>query len=1023
MPVIRQKQSVVNSPVGVARIDTGESQLWQQVAQTADTIRGIVVEDAARKAEIKGVDVAKAVETERLITIDPESGKPEALNIPEGFGTIAADAYRSVVDRRFEDSMDGELRLKAKELAAKHSFSPEAYGTAMSQYIESMSDNAVGKYKQFVVENGTKYLAATKANLQEKARSRARAASANAIASSLEEGVSSAYSLALTGNFEEAARIGEREIAHVSNGTRAGLLKSNAAVKAAAQLDEGIAKGGVEYIISKTTTSAERNAVGLAVRTHGNNMAGVPAELRDDVKRVIDHISPKNIEGVLRHSSVVSADYNAVERDMIAASKAEAEANARNLKIQLGDGILGAGTYASTVATQAFNSDNPLDVGSGVGVAVQAFGPFLTDTNASFLSGSITEAQRDSNITEARQSFLRPFLIEAAAEGNASELAVAIQTRNPKDMENLTPKQKALVAALDNVPIFNPLEDMGFVTTELSRSTNSIRESRDKQQNAFKLNNDVTALGEFAQFGAMTEDAYTAMEKRITDAVGVFITDTQATSALARLNRQRAFGVVEVFSAGANSSDLNNLSTYIDSQGQRTAGMSPSVIEAGNKILSMTNADDVNPLTGRIDGLKVKIAKAEADNQKAEERRIKVMNVLGGNGRADDPSDQRIVQEALDEAGIDLTQFDNLPDNVKSRVDFLLKTAPPTSLLNNLNDIASGLEVKNSEAWLNIFARMQSDITSTGGTINRFGKSLNADTVELLLDVNQIRITTGGNVGQIAQTLIERRNDPKAKINMKIQLNNQTPTEYTMGRVKSDPIVASELAPVVEYLALTGKSQSQINDRIDAIVSQMYRETEFIADPRSPMGFIKMSRFSLEATFPDEGEREAFVKTIESQLPTGYSLYGNQINGQRVNANAYAQLAMPQKDIDAGLLSPDTRQVYLVPDESSAGVTYYAYFVDENKELQPLIYDVTPVSRKGEKTTPVRTFPAFDKSETEQYRIQAAADRAAEFEESKNAEEIRLEGERKAYERVLGKSNQMRLETPSQAMQRTFTGR
>ena len=1022
MPVIRQKQSVVNSPVGVARIDTGESQLWQQVARTADTIRGIVVEDAARKAEIKGVDVAKAVETERLITIDPESGKPEALNIPEGFGTIAADAYRSVVDRRFEDSMDGELRLKAKELAAKHSFSPEAYGTAMSQYIESMSDNAVGKYKQFVVENGTRYLAATKANLQQKARSRARAANANAIASSLEQGVSSAYSLALTGNLEDAALLGERAIGDVTNGTRAGLLKSNAPVKAAAQFDQEIAKGGVEYIISQTKSSVDRNAVALAIRTYGNNMAGVPAELRDDVKRVINHISPKNIEGVLRHSDVVSADYNAVERDMIAASKAEAEVNARNLELKLTDGILGAGTYSSNVVTQAFGSDNPLDVGSGVGVAVQAFGPFITDINARFRSDpTYTEAQRDSDLTEVRQSFLRPFLIAAAAEGNASELAVAIQTRNPKDMENLTPKQKALVAALDNVPIFNPLEDMGFVTTELSRSTNSIRESRDKQKNAFQLDKDLTALGDFAQFGAMTDDAYTAMEKRITDAVGVFITDTQATSQLARLNRQRAFGVVEVFSAGANSFDLNNLATYIDSQGQRTAGMSPSVIEAGNKILSMTNADDVDALTGKIGGLRVTIAQAEAESQKAEQLEIKVTNVLNGNGRADDPKDQEIVQKALDKEGIDLTQFDNLPDNVKSRVYFLLKTVPPTSLLNNLNDIASGLEVKNSEAWLNIFARMQSDITSTGGTINRFGKSLSADTVELLLDVNQIRITTGGNVGQIAQTLIERRNDPKARINMETQLGNQTPTQYTMGRVKSDPIVASELAPVVEYLALTGKSQSQINDRIDTIVKQMYRETEFIADPRMPVGSIKMSRFSLEATFPDEGEREAFIETIESQLPTGYSLYGNQIN--RTNASAYAQFAMPQKDIDAGLLSPDTRQVYLVPDESSAGVIYYAYFVDQNKELQPLIYDVTPVSRKGEKTTPVRTFPAFDKSETEQYRIQAAADRAAELEESNDAEEIRLERERKAYERVLGKSNQMRLETPSQAMQRTLTGR
>ena len=986
MPVIRQKQSVVNSPVGVARIDTGESQLWQQVAQTADTIRGIVVEDAARKAEIKGVDVAKAVETERLITIDPESGKPEALNIPEGFGTIAADAYRSVVDRRFEDSMDGELRLKAKELAAKHSFSPEAYGTAMSQYIESMSDNAVGKYKQFVVENGTKYLAATKANLQEKARSRARAANANAIASSLEEGVSSAYSLALTGNFEEAARIGEREIAHVGNGTRAGLLKSNAAVKAAAQLDQGIATGGIEFIISKTQNAAERNAVGLALRTYGNNMDGVPAELRDDVKRVINHISPKNIEGVLRHSRAVSADYNAVERDMIAASKAEAEVNARRLEIQLGNSISDAGTYTSSVATQAFDSDNPHDVGSGVGLAVQKFGQFNTNINSRFLGDtSYTEAQRDSDLKEARQSILRPFLIEAADEGNASELAVAIQTRNPKDMENLTPKQKALVGALDNVPIFNPLEDMGFVTTELSRSTNSIRESRGKQQSAFKLTQEVTALGEFAQFGAMTDDAYTAMEKRITDAVGVSITPTQATSELARLNRQRAFGEVEIFSAGANSSDLNNLATYIDSQGQRTAGMSPSVIEAGNKILSMTNADDVDALTGKIGGLRVTIASQEADDQKVLEQQQNVTRILGGGGRPNSTKDQNMVQEMLDDVGVDLTQFDSFPDDKKSQVYSLIKTVPPTSLLNNLNDIASGVEVPSSEAWLNLFARMESDITSTGGTINRFGDSLGVGTVEFLRDVNQIRMTIGGNAGEIAQKLRDMRSDPKSKINLDTQLEKMTPTEYVMDYASSDPIVATELAPAVEYLARTGKSQSQINNRLDTLIDQKYPESEFIADPRFPVGSIKRSRYSLAAVFPDDGEQTAFTQAVESQLPAGYSLFGDKMNTQAAGAQAFSQFARSQEDVDAASLPTDNKQVYLVPDESTAGVTYFAYFVDQNRELQPLIYD-----KDG-----VRTFPAFDKSETEQYRAQAAADRAAELEESMDVREKMLKAVRR----------------------------
>jgi hypothetical protein len=996
MPVIRQKQSVLNSPVGVARIDTGASQLWQQVAQTADTIRGIAVEDATRKARIKGADTAKAVEAARLTTINPESGEPEALSVPEGFGTIAADAYRNVVNQRFENSMDDELRLKAKELAMKHSLNPEAYGKAMSQYIESMSANAVGQYKQFVIENGTRYLASTKTNLQEKAMVRARAANANAIADAVDQGVNSAYSTALTGNFEDAALLGEREIVNVTNGTRAGLLKSGASSKAAAQFDEAIAKGGIEYILSKTQTSVDRNAVDLAIRTRGNNMSGVPAELRDDVKNVINHISPKNIEGVLRHSNVVGADYNAVERDVIAASQAEAEAKARRAEVQYGGSIADAGSFSSGVAVEAFTTDSVYDVNSGVNIANQKFRTLTSNVNSRFLNdSSYTETQRDADLKEARQSILRPFLIEAAAEGNAAELAVAIQTRNPKDMENLTPKQKAFVGSLGNAAILNPLEDMGFVRSELSASTNSIREARDSERAKFQLTQEVTNLGETAEFGGITEDAYTAMEKRLKDAVGVSMTSVQANSELARLNRQRAFGELNLFSAGATSSDLNNLATYIDSQGQRTAGMSESVIDAGNKILSMTGADDIDALTGKIGGLRVTIANQEAANQKVLEQQQNVTRILGGGGRADSTSDQNMVQEILDDVGVDLTQFESFSDKQKSKVYSLIKTVPPTSLLNNLNDIASGVEVPSSEAWLNLFARMESDITSTGGTINRFGDSLGVGTVEFLRDVNQIRMTVGGNAGEIAQRLRDMRSDPKSKINLDTQLETMTPTEYVMDYASSDPIVATELAPAVEYLARTGKSQSQINNRLDTLIDQKYPETEFIADPRFPVGSIKRSRYSLDAVFPDEGEKTAFTQAVESQLPTGYSLFGDQMNAQAAGAEAFSQFAQSQEDVDAASLPTDNKQVYLVPDESTAGVTYFAYFVDENSELQPLIYDVTPVSRKGEKVKPVRFFPSFDESDIESYRRQAAANRVAAFEESLDSGEQMLEALRK----------------------------
>lgn len=1019
--VIKQRAQVFNKPVGVIRTQGGAQQLGQTISNVAGTLTQQAYKIAAEDAQKRGIDVAQSVEEKNLLTFDPETGKPEVFSPPPAFGRIAASAYQDVIDKRFTDSMNSELQLKAKEISLKYQYNPDAYDSVFSDYIGAMSENATGKYKQFIESTGADYLARTKLNIQSRVQSRARANLARSAASSAAQGAENAYELALNGGFvlregeevSETQQILSTEVGNVSKAVSTNLLKVGADQKTKDLISLSTARGGVEYLISQTETSAERNALELAIRTRGREVSGVPQGLRSQLNDLLPYIDGGNAGKVLTHASGVSADYNAVERDMIAASQVKAEARARLYEVQFGSSTEGAGLFSSSVAVETFSAEGAYDVAAGVGIASEKFRSLADDVNSRFLSdSSYTETQRDADLKEARQSILRPFLIQAAADGNASELAVAIQTRNPRDMESLTPKQKAFVSSLGNAKILNPIEDMGFVRSELSASQNSIREARDKERAQFKLTQEVTNLGEVAEFGGITEDAYTAMQRRITNSVGVSMTSVQAKSELARLNRQRAFGELNLFSAGATSSALNNLSTYIDSQGQRTAGMSESVIEAGNKILSMTGADDIDALTGKIGGLRVTIANQEAADQKVLEQQQDVTRILGGGGRSNSTKDQKMVQEMLDDIGVDLTQFDSFPDDQKSQVYALIRTVPPTSLLNNLNDIASGVEVPSSEAWLNIFARMESDITSTGGTINRFGKSLNADTVEFLLDVNQIRITTGGNVGQIAQMLRERRNDPKSKINMNIQLDEKTPTEYAMGRVKSDPIVAYELAPVVEYLALTGKSQSQINDRIDTLIDQKYPKSEFIADPRFPVGSIKRSRYSFVAVFPDEGERTAFTQAVEGQLPAGYSLFGDQINNQAGTAKAYANFAPSQEALDNINNAPtDIKQVYLVPDESTAGVTYFTYFVNENRELQPLIYD-----KDG-----VRTFPAFDKSETEQYRAQAATDRAAKLREDMDAEELRLEGERASFQRVLKRrsDNEMTLETPSQAMKRT----
>jgi hypothetical protein len=273
-----------------------------------------------------------------------------------------------------------------------------------------------------------------------------------------------------------------------------------------------------------------------------------------------------------------------------------------------------------------------------------------------------------------------------------------------------------------------------------------------------------------------------------------------------------------------------------------------------------------------------------------------------------------------------LAQFDQLPETQRAAALSIMKSVPSQGLIDKLDQIGSGLQVANAEQYLDLFAALSNDPTETGVFISRFGNAISPKDAQLLTDIHQIRLATGGSVNEIATTLIERQSDPKSRVNMDVVLKKMTPTAYALGQI-GDPIIAEELASVVEYMALTGKSASQINSVLSSTVDSKYAKSRFIADPRFPAGSIKKSRYSLEAVFPEKDDRNAFVTRVNEQLPSGYSLIPN--------------------------LDADEKRVMLVPDESTAGLNYFAYFVDENEELRPLI-----IEQDGQPM-----WPTFDRSD------------------------------------------------------------
>lgn len=978
MAVIRQQTQVFNKPVGVVRAASGSQELGRQISRAAGTITDIAFEIASEDAQKKGIEAARAVEESRLQTFNPETGRPEAYKAPEGMGRIAAQAYQSVIDKRFEDSIQNEMRNKAQEIAIKYPYDANTYSEVMSDYIAQMSQNAGGQYSQYINEVGSQFLASTRLNIQERAAARARQNLADGIVTRQDQAVDEAYNMAASGQFyttdgvNPAQSFIEIEAGNVANGVSSGLIKRGSDAKARTALMESTARGAVDYIMAKTKTSADRNAVSLAIRTRGKNLDAVPQELREAVSNLAQFIQDPDVAGnIVSHANTVSSEYDAVERDQIAVLKAEAERKAREQLLNMDDTVSNLSMIAGYRAQASFSeideSGQPLPyaVSSTVASIDSAYQRELSKIRSAYVAGGITDDVRKSRTKDARQSLLRPMLIEAAAQGNVEEFRVAAISNNPQDMAKLTSAQREFIASMHNSNLFDPNEDAGFVREVVAGNINSVRISREKERMKAQLFDEVSKFSSDAVAGNVDENTYKDIVTRINSEIGTSLTADQRESLLKSIRVGVASGLIVNGTSNMRSTDLNSLSLFVESAGKKRSNMTEAQIKLGQEIVDATKPEDVDAVTGQIDGLRVKAKQKEDALEREATAARERARVLSGGGNGNVAGDRKIVDDILETAGIDLRD----PSSQTAQVYSLLRSAPSEKMLLDLKKIADGGAVPGAETLLNHFARMYNDPTASGAQINRFLGSLSHDDAAFLNDVNEIRSTVGGNVADIAMMLRDRRNDPKSRIQAEITLGGKKPadfaTEYTDGFFSSpDPFIGKELAAVAEYYALTGKSRDEIHSRLGTIIDTTYAEAKYVADPRRPLGTMKRSAQSLEAMIPDDDDRTEFLRIIESQLPTGYSLFAKTYSKDEAIDLAGSQ----GMDI---ISKPDSeKRVYLVPLGEGRNVTYLVHYVDDSNELKPLIY--TPASRSGEPSQPV--YPAFDLSELDDYRAKKSAD-------------------------------------------------
>ena len=173
MAVIREKRQFQNRRIGIVRSDTGAENYYKTISNAADTLTEIAFKEAGRVAQKEGKELAESASTKSLRTINPETGKPQAYNVPENFGSVAEAAYEEVLDRRFISDIDQQIKDRGRELALKYQNDPkgvEKYGQAMEDYVAQMINpkNSGGLNERFtniIRDTGAAFIASTKFNL------------------------------------------------------------------------------------------------------------------------------------------------------------------------------------------------------------------------------------------------------------------------------------------------------------------------------------------------------------------------------------------------------------------------------------------------------------------------------------------------------------------------------------------------------------------------------------------------------------------------------------------------------------------------------------------------------------------------------------------------------------------------------------------------------------------------------------------------------------------------------------------
>ncbi len=888
MPVIRdQRQFAGVGPVGVVRMNTGGAEKYSRIAEATQQLTKVAISESAKAAEKSAIEQAEALDTARITTIDPKTGKPEALSVVANLGFIGrtgAEAYERVVQERFQQSIENEIKQKAGELALKYEndpYSADKYEEQMVSYLQNMAKTSeVGgeatAYTNFILNSGTQYITATKLNMMQEQIRRERAKTAQSISDNIEIGLDLAYNAGLSGTLPDD--LVEAKVASARDGVASNLLNTNAENSTRIGMTVAYGEGVIVRAMDGLTTEQAVDLTNAFAIADPRDLNATQRAIYDEATKrlgtTVDGEFVPDVSAIKSLAKTANAKAQEIKTDF---SKRIIESRTRLLATS-GETV----SQSANVFGEIFDgSASPLEaadrLNAWVGASLDTLegkgndpysGLTVAEVN-SLQSQIVKEVTKDAviyaynnmdGLPDEKRRKLERALLEGTTQGLPDAAAAAVKT-----ILKISPEY----------------QEEGYVNSVVQKFSSS-DEINNEQFKKNKIAEDIRKLDSFVN--QISSADYSNLVDLSRNAIKFL--DTSLLSGVQKGAYERAINVA-YFKNGVSSgikSDPNITSAQLSAAANYAAGNSdgegvPAYLK--NQIDNLGNVVSSTDMVSELNNRAIRMSQVEAAQQEELETRRVLSQINSGQFPENSQKNREMVGDAIITASGRSDYFSSPeiynPENPGTILlnKSLMSGIIPNQLLSSFESLSSGFLRSDAEAknLLTLYSQFKSH--PKGDEILNVWAStdmLNPKTRARLEAIHNVHVLTGTDITEIASNISANYANPTLKDNMALDFGEKGKPSSTanfvrraVGEAAVSTSALTELVDVAEYLYAAGFPADKIETDLETYYDSIYKKTDgYVVDPQSTSG--TRSRFALSVALPNKTIENFFIAKVNNEL-------------------------------------------------------------------------------------------------------------------------------------------------------------